>query len=128
MVTSSIIRAHIMTITASHNQSWGFHGTMGEHALAAWPLAIDAIVAATRTSPDGAGAFLDSRHGRHFADSVLNALLSGAELKAAIDAATAQWMAWRIGRETARDYEIPAGLPYLVGFVIHCEINMPETR
>ena len=113
-----------MTPPATCNESRGFYGAMGRHAPAAWPLAIAAIVTATHTSPDGARAFLDSRHGRHFADAVLNALLRGAELKAAIDAATAQWMAWRIDHATARDYEIPAGLPYLVGFVIHCEINM----
>lgn len=115
-----------MTIPATCNESWGFYGAMGRHAPAAWPLAIDALVAATRTSPEGARAFLDSRHGRHFADSVLNALHGGAELKAAIAAATTQWMAWRIDRTIARDYEIPAGLPYLVGFVIHCEINMQD--
>lgn len=115
-----------MTIPATGNESWGFYGAMGRHAPAAWPIAIDAVVAATRTSPEGARAFLDSRHGRHFADSVLNALLGGAELKAAVDGATTQWMAWRIDRTTARDYEIPAGLPYLVGFVIHCEINMQD--
>lgn len=115
-----------MTIPTSGNESWGFYATMGSHAPAAWPLAINAIVAATHTSFDGARAFLDSRHGRHFADSVLNALLHGADLNAAIDAATSQWMAWRIDRATARDYEIPTGLPYLVGFVTHCEINMQD--
>jgi hypothetical protein len=116
-----------MTLPASHNESWGFNGTMCERAaLAAWPLAIDAIVTSTNTSPDGARAFLDSRHGRHFADSVLSALPRCAEMKAAIDAATAQWMAWRIDRAAARHFEIPEGLPYLVGFVIHCEINMHD--
>ncbi|KIN88573.1 hypothetical protein [Thauera sp. SWB20] len=115
-----------MTTPSTGNESWGFYGAMGRHARAAWPLAIAAIVTATHTSLDGARTFLDSRHGRHFADAVLNALLDGADLKAAIAAATTQWMAWRIDRATARDYEIPAGLPYLVGFVIHCEINMPD--
>lgn len=115
-----------MTTPATGDESRGFYGAMGRHASAAWPLAIDALVTATHTSPDGARAFLDSRHRRHFVDSVLNALLHGAELKAAVDAATAQWMAWRIDRATARDYEIPAGLPYLVGFVIRREISMQD--
>ncbi len=26
------------------------------------------------------------------------------------------------GRQTSKDYGIPRGLPYLTGFVIHCEI------
>lgn len=33
-----------------------------------------------------------------------------------------QWMGWSIGRQTSKDYGIPRGLPYLTGFVIHCEI------
>ncbi|NMG16970.1 hypothetical protein [Aromatoleum bremense] len=115
-----------MNIPTTRNESWGFFGTIGEHAAAAWPLAIEAIVAATSTSPDGARSFLDSRHGRHFADTVLNDLHQGRGLKDAIDAATRQWMDWHIDRATARDYEIPEGLPYLVGFVIHCEINMQD--
>jgi hypothetical protein len=40
----------------------------------------------------------------------------------AINAATQQWMDWTIGRQTAKEYGIPRGLPYLTGFVIHCEI------
>jgi len=31
-------------------------------------------------------------------------------------------MGWTIGRQTSKDYGIPRGLPYLTGFVIHCEI------
>ena len=44
-------------------------------------------------------------------------------LNAAITAATQQWMGWTIGRQTSKDYGIPRGLPYLTGFVIHCEIT-----
>ena len=32
-------------------------------------------------------------------------------------------MGWTIGRVTSRDYGIPRGLPYLTGFVIHCEVT-----
>ncbi|MDR1351246.1 MAG: hypothetical protein LBJ59_10850 [Zoogloeaceae bacterium] len=35
--------------------------------------------------------FLDSRHGRHFADSVYNYRYTGVELDAAIDAAIREW-------------------------------------
>ena len=67
-------------------------------------------------------AFLDSRFGRHYADEVHNGLYVGKTLKDAIDAATQTWMGWTIGRQTAKDYGIPRGLPYLTGFVIHCGI------
>ena len=72
--------------------------------------------------PETVRAFLDSRHGRHFADEVQNGLFRGHTLADAINAATLQWMGWKIGRQTSKDYGIPRGLPYLTGFVIHCEI------
>lgn len=101
---------------------WGFFGTMGLDAGDAWPLAMAAIAEATVQDLASVRIFLDSRHGRHFADDVLNGLYAGLALQAAIDAATARWMEWTIGRATAKNYGIPKGLPYLTGFVIHCAI------
>ena len=68
-------------------------------------------------------AFLDSRHGRHFADDVANALLERCPLADAVAAAVTKWMGWTIGRATSRDTGIPRGLPYLTGFVMHAEIE-----
>ena len=110
-------------IPATQNEEWGFWGTMNEHAAAAWPIALQAIFETTGTSQDAVRAFLDSRHGRHFADDVLNQIHTGHALADAIRAATAQWMTWKINRHTAKDYGIPRGLPYLTGFVIYCEIT-----
>lgn len=101
---------------------FGFFGTMAEHAEAAWPLAMTAISDATGQPLESVRTFLDSRHGRHFADDVQNGLYSGATLADAIEQATARWMGWTIGRSTSKQYGIPMGLPYLTGFVIHCEI------
>ena len=109
-------------IPATQNNTWGFWGTMGEHAAAAWPLAMTAIADATGESLESVRIFLDSRHGRHFADDVQNGLHRGQTLADAINAATQQWMGWTIGRQTSKDYGIPRGLPYLTGFVIHCAI------
>ena len=109
-------------IPATQNEAWGFWGTMNEHAAAAWPLALAAIADATSQPLESARAFLDSRFGRHFADEVHNGLFDGKSMKDAIDAATTKWMGWTIGRQTSKDYGIPRGLPYLTGFVIHCEI------
>jgi hypothetical protein len=54
---------------------------------------------------------------------VQSGLYRGLTLLDAINAATQQWMAWTVGRQTARDYGIPRGMPYLTGFVIHCEVT-----
>lgn len=110
------------TIPATRNEAWGFWGTMDAHAQAAWPIAMNAISDATGQPFEAVRAFLDSRHGRHFADEVLNRKHAGHALHDAIRAATRQWMGWTIGRQTSKDYGIPRGLPYLTGFVIHCAI------
>ncbi|GIX10653.1 MULTISPECIES: hypothetical protein [Acetobacterales] len=116
------------TILPTENTEWGFWGTMGEHAAAAWPIAFAAIRDATNADPDAVRAFLDSRHGRHFADEVSNHLHAGTGLADAITRATATWMGWRIDRRTARETGIPAGLPYLTGFVIHEGIAAEDAR
>ena len=67
-------------------------------------------------------AFLDSRHGRNFADDVTNALLRPLPPADAIAIATGRWVVWTIGRRTACETGIPHGLPYLTGFVVHAAI------
>ena len=109
-------------IPATQNEAWGFWGTMNNQAAAAWPIAMTAISDATYQPLDSVRAFLDSRHGRHFADDVLNGLHAELNLQEAIHAATQRWMGWTIGRLTSKQHGIPKGLPYLTGFVIHCEI------
>lgn len=110
-------------IPASRNETWGFTGTLNEHAKAAWPIAMTAISDATCQPFEAVRDFLDSSHGRHFADDVLNQMHAGNNVEQAIHTAVARWMGWTIGRVTSRDYGIPRGLPYLTGFVIHCEIT-----
>ena len=112
----------IPTMPTTTNESWGFWGTMNEKAQSAWPLAMTAVADATGQSLESVQTFLDSRHGRHFADDVNNALFFGANLQDAIKQTTQRWMGWTIGRQTSKEYGIPKGLPYLTGFVIHCDI------
>ena len=57
-------------IPATRNEDWGFWGTMNEHAEAASPLTMTAISDATHQPLESVRIFLDSRHGRHFADDV----------------------------------------------------------
>jgi len=108
---------------ATQNEAWGFWGTLNEKADAAWPLAMSAISDATDQPLESVRIFLDSSHGRHFADEVQNGLQQGRTLLDAINAATQRWMSWTIGRVTSRDYGIPRGLPYLTGFVIYSEVT-----
>ena len=110
-------------IPATENDAWGFYGTMNEQAAAAWPIAMTAISDATCQPLESVRLFLDSRHGRHFADDVQNGLFAGATLADAIEQATARWMDWTISLQTSKQYGIPRGLPYLTGFVIHCEVT-----
>ncbi len=114
------------TIPTTQNEAWAFFGTMNDNAEAAWPIAMTAIADATSQPLESVRAFLDSRHGRHFADDVLNEMLRGHSIKQALDAAVTRWMGWTIGRQTSKEYGIPRGLPYLTGFVIHCEIVEEE--
>jgi hypothetical protein len=66
---------------ANQQHHVGFAGTIGHHADAwAGPLAMAAIVKATSCSPAEVRDFLDSRHGRHFADEVANSLVVGAAI------------------------------------------------
>jgi hypothetical protein len=115
-------------IPASGNKTWGFWGTMGGHASVAWPLAVQAVAAATGENFDAVRAFLDSRYGRHFADEVHNGLFAGFALPEAIAAATRKWMDRKISRQTEWEYGIPRGLSYLTGFVLHCGILPQEER
>ena len=110
-------------IPATQNDAWGFFGTMNDNAAAAWPIAMTAISDATYQPLESVRLFLDSRHGRHVADDVLNELLRGQTIQQAITAAVTRWMDWTIGRQTSKQYGIPKGLPYLTGFVIHCEVT-----
>jgi hypothetical protein len=112
----------------TRNEAWGFYGSTAgfTDADAAWGLASPAVATATGATAEGVRDFLDSRHGRHFADDVHNGVHAGLALGAAIDAAIARWMGWTISRSTARETGIPKGLPYLTGFVAHFEIQAEQ--
>jgi len=109
------------TTLPTRNEAWGFWGTMqlsaNEDTAAAWAIASEAIARATVSSPEGVRDFLDSRHGRHFADDVASGISRGLALQEAIDAAITRWMGWKINRRMSRETGIPHGLPYLTGLV-----------
>lgn len=114
-----------VAVPASQNQAYGFYGTMAGFAEQAWPIAMTAIAKATSEPLESVRAFLDSNHGRHFADEVANVRSRNASigLRAAIEAAVDRWMEMRVGRSTGRQWGVPVGVPYLVGFVIQASVN-----
>ena len=112
------------TILPTRNEAWGFFGTMqlaGADPMQSWNVASAMIETETEASAEAVRDFLDSRQGRHFADDVASELAGRGpgHLEAAIELAVARWQGWRISRRTFRDEGIPAGLPYLTGWVAH---------
>ena len=103
------------------NEAWGFYGTSRgfTDANVAWSIAFRAILKAAGGTAEGVRDFLDSRHGRHFADYVGSSIYSGTDLSEAIEEAVNRWMRWVVDRHTARELSVPTGLPYLKGFVLH---------
>ena len=104
------------------NPQWGFYGTMVEYdteiACEALGLALQVIQAATTLSTITCQKFLESRHGRHFADAVVDNLHKGLPLETAIQNTVDNWMTYIISRKAAKECGIPVGLPYLTGFAL----------
>jgi len=113
-----------ITILPTRNEAWGYWGTIRHDADAdaAWALAMEAVGRATGCPESAVRDFLDSRHGRHFADEVANGLAAGSPLKEAVDVAVARWMDWTVDRRMARETGIPRDLPLLTGLVADREI------
>jgi hypothetical protein len=117
-------------ILPSRNEDYGFFRTLtvcperDRRSAEVWNLAsrliAEAIGASSEDEMIGIRDFLDSRMGRHFADDVVGNMTScNIGLEAAIAAAIRRWQDWRIDRATERLEGIPAGLPYLTGWVQH---------
>lgn len=112
-----------MKMLKTENTLYGFYGTMSNDgcADAAWDEAMRQVGETTGAGPEAVRAFLDSCWGRHFADDVHCYLSRG--VAGAITAAVKRWQEWRISRATQRERGIPAGLPYLTGYVFHAAIE-----
>lgn len=106
----------------TQNEAWGFWGTMGGDARAAWPLAMHRIAAVTQQPLESVRIFLDSRFGRHVADGVQGRLAQGDALERAIELTVEEWMSWRIKRAVRETYDVPQDLPYLSAFVAYCAV------
>ena len=121
-------------ILPSRNEDYGFFRTLtvcpqrDRRSTEVWGLAsrmiTEAIHADSEDEMIGIRDFLDSRMGRHFADDVVGNMTDcNIGLEAAIGSAIRRWQAWRIDRPTEREHGIPAGLPYLTGWVQHFAVT-----
>ena len=117
-------------ILPSRNRDYGFFRTMtvcpqrDRRSDEVWALAsaliAKAIQATTEDEMIGIREFLDSRMGRYFADDVVGNMVGCTiDSEAAIKSVIRRWQDWRISRQLERDEGIPAGLPYLTGWVLH---------
>ena len=122
------------TILPSRNEDYGFFQTLTNCPLRdrrsdeVWALASKLIATAMHVDSEdemiGIRNFLDSRMGRHFADDVVSALQNGAlDSETAISSAICRWQGWCISSRTTREEGIPAGLPYLTGWVQHFAVT-----
>jgi hypothetical protein len=123
-----------MPVIPTQNEGYGFFGTMaciGQDSPHAWACALPLVMAATGCPDWAARDFLDSRHGRHFADEVAGHIGRGLALEPAIIDQTpcTTYVEPFVGmggiflRRTARTHGIPAGLPYLTGWVGYYEMS-----
>jgi len=114
----------------SRNEDYGFFRTLtvcperDRRSAEVWALAsrmiAEAIGADSEDEMIGIRDLLDSNIGRHFADDVVGNMTGcNIGLEPAIAAAIRCWQDWRINRKTEYEAGIPAGLPYLTGWVHH---------
>jgi hypothetical protein len=120
-------------ILPSRNPDYGFFATLttsperNRRSVEVWVLASTLIAKAVRATTEdemiGIRDFLDSRMGRHFADDVVGNMVGcKIDCETAIKSSIRTWQDWRISRQLERDEGIPAGLPYLTGWVQHFAI------
>jgi len=120
-------------ILPSRNKDHGFFRTLtvcpqrDRRSDEVWALASTLIAQTIRARSEeemiGIRDFLDSRMGRYFADDVVGNMTGcGIDSETAIKSSIRIWQDWRISRQLERCEGIPAGLPYLTGWVLHFAI------
>ena len=109
-----------MKVLSTKNADWGFWGTVSLRTEPSdlWNEAFRQIktFGGEGVSKEGVRFFLDSRYGRHFADTVLDGYTAGKE-KNAISTAISEWAKKSASRKFVREIHAPlhlVGLPLLL--------------
>jgi hypothetical protein len=130
MTDLSILSMTAHPVLPSRNEDYGFFRALttcpqrDRCSAEVWTMTSRMIAKVIRADSEdemiGIRDFLDSRMGRHFADDVVGNMTGcNIGLETAIAATIRRWQDWRISRNTEREDGIPAGLPYLTGWVQH---------
>ena len=108
-------------ILPTENEGYGFYGTVWDHvedADAVWADAMLQIHEATNKSHKAVRAFLDSKYGRKFADTLISNLSAfSVDIDEAISLAIDKWMDHKVGLFESRATGIPKGQPALPGYI-----------
>jgi len=121
-------------ILPSRNEDYGFFQTLincpqrERRSAEVWTLASRLLAASISADTEEEMIvirdFLDSRMGRHFADDVVGNMMGcNIDTETAVASAIRRWQDWRISSRTEREEGIPAGLPYLTGWVQHFAVT-----
>lgn len=105
----------------TRNPRYGFYGVMleqGENADEAWSAALLGITSLTNCDDESVRDFLDSRLGRHFADTVHTHRVHSLTLSQCIMLAVIEWHGYRIGKAVRKTFDIPPGADYLTAMVM----------
>lgn len=119
-------KANKMQIPKTQNETYGFYGTCSIadlNASALWRIAIKQIHQATEEHPEDIATFLDSRHGRHFADDVVCRMKSGQTTHTAISETVQKWQTWQLGN-TVKGMGLPRNTPYLNGLIMMLSVGL----
>lgn len=117
-----------MNIPQTQNREYGFYGTCtlrGQDADALWQAAVCGLISPIAPA-EVVAVFLDTRHGRHFADDVVQQVEDCVATDEAVAHTAARWNQWRLGRELARGTHLPASVPYLAGLMEIIALEMEE--
>ena len=108
------------------NEGYGFFGTIEgaanrEVACRAWARAMDLVREATGCRSDAIRDFLDSAHGRVFADIVADRLPAGVDT--AVATTVREWTEKRVSVRYARRFGVPFGASQLKSTVLVCAME-----
>lgn len=107
---------------AAHIDVLGFFGAIAAHVsdpAAAYADATRLCAQTVGCEPGAVRAFLDSRHGRLFADDVALALARAGDFATAVRVVFDRWQSWRMD---GRGRAAPSG-PFLAGTIQACAVG-----
>jgi hypothetical protein len=117
-----------MILYCTANTGWGFTSAVESapiNAAAAFDAAAREIGLVTGTSPWAACVFLDSRHGRHFGDDVVNAIGdAGGDAGKAVHIAVGRWLDAPAQKDLREKAGAPAGTDALTALCVIIETQM----